>query len=50
MELQRPREINMMEMKFPTSASVEDNNNVEKAEAYTKELEDVSKNTSYVSL
>lgn len=40
--LQIPPEINLMEVKLPASVLVEDNGNVEKAEAYTKELEDVS--------
>ncbi|XP_054801151.1 uncharacterized protein At4g18490 isoform X2 [Prosopis cineraria] len=40
-ELQCPSGINLMEVKLPASAFVEDNSNVEKAEAYTKELEDI---------
>ncbi|XP_028764697.1 uncharacterized protein At4g18490 [Neltuma alba] len=40
-KLQRPLEINLMEVKFPTSAFLEDNSTVEKAESYTKELEDI---------
>ncbi|KAK4271669.1 hypothetical protein QN277_020328 [Acacia crassicarpa] len=41
LELPRPPEINLVEVKLPTSALVVDNSNVEKAEAYTKELEDI---------
>lgn len=40
--LQSPLEINLMEGKLPASVVVEDNSNVEKADSYTKELEDVS--------
>ncbi|KAI9121244.1 hypothetical protein K1719_008277 [Acacia pycnantha] len=41
LELPSPPEINLVEVKLPTSALVVDNSSVEKAEAYTKELEDI---------
>lgn len=37
-----PSEIKMTEMEIPDSVLMEDNSNVEKAEVYMKELEDVS--------
>ncbi|KOM31571.1 hypothetical protein LR48_Vigan01g112600 [Vigna angularis] len=40
--LKSPSEIKVMEVEIPNSMLMEDNSNVEKAEAYMKELEDVS--------
>ncbi|QCD83475.1 hypothetical protein DEO72_LG2g3819 [Vigna unguiculata] len=40
--LKSPSEIKVMEVEIPNSILMEDNSNVEKAEAYMKELEDVS--------
>lgn len=40
--LESPSEIKVIEMEIPDSVLMEDNSSVEKAEAYTKELENVS--------
>ncbi|KAK7252101.1 hypothetical protein RIF29_35825 [Crotalaria pallida] len=41
LELESPSEIKVTEVEIPASVQMEDNSNVEKAEAYMKELEDI---------